>query len=356
MWCEVMQNPMSKRRVSSNISTFFFLAVKNRIQTLDFLRGFSIFAMTVFHQSLVFSGKGVSDNPVISSIVIYFGYIAAPFFIAVSGMSLHFFEKKYTYPVKIVVHGLVLFSFATMLDIIFHRSWSIDWDIFQVIGMSISIFGLLDLINGRIRTVVLAIVVAFMSLNPSLQPLATTGVFPVWPYAFYFIAGFFISYHGTSTHSRTWINILLSVMCVSYIGYYISLHTLPSRQLLEGIIFLLAQVFLLLMAGLFVEHRITLANPYWNFFTRYGKYSLSLYFFQQFFVRQGSALLPAENFLVRLIILLLIMFAVTFLFDRFPYLDASWWLRKVESTILRLRPISKLSTLKARLSGVKGEI
>ena len=100
-----------------------------RVSTLDMVRGIAILFMTVYHQGLIYPLK---DEAYASSFFV--GYLAAPFFLAVSGGSLFFHEKRHHWPFKMIIHGAVLYLFAWLLDIIVHRSFRIDWDIFQLIG------------------------------------------------------------------------------------------------------------------------------------------------------------------------------------------------------------------------------
>ena len=51
-------------------------------------------------------------------------YYTRPMFIAVSGMAIVLYERKYRCPFRMIVHGIVLFLMAWCADIITHQSFS----------------------------------------------------------------------------------------------------------------------------------------------------------------------------------------------------------------------------------------
>ena len=123
---------------------------------MDIIRGIAIILMTVYHQGLVYSLDGRANH------VSYFlGYLAAPFFLAVSGGGLWYHEHRYRWPIKMIVHGITLFLFAWMVDVIAHQRFNIDWDIFQLIGIGYAVFGAFNILGNNTRKyVALAVLIA----------------------------------------------------------------------------------------------------------------------------------------------------------------------------------------------------
>jgi len=133
--------PPFKKRL---LSTFSESLPKGRIKSLDILRGLAIIMMTIPHQTIVF---GLKHSLVGHQLYMIGYYYTRPMFIAVSGMAIVLYERKYRCPFRMIVHGVVLFLMAWCVDIITHQNYGIDWDIFQLIGGCYALAGLFNYIE-----------------------------------------------------------------------------------------------------------------------------------------------------------------------------------------------------------------
>ena len=98
--------------------------------------------MTIPHQTIVF---GLKHSLVGHQLYMIGYYYTRPMFIAVSGMAIVLYERKYRCPFRMIVHGVVLFLMAWCVDIITHQNYGIDWDIFQLIGGVLCPCGIIQL-------------------------------------------------------------------------------------------------------------------------------------------------------------------------------------------------------------------
>lgn len=314
---------------------------RGRIQSLDILRGLAIIAMTLPHQMYLFK---IHQTLFGHQWFIAGAYYTRPLFIAVSGMALVLSEKKIRWPFRIIVHGGVLFCMAWMIDVIGHGSLQIDWDIFQVIGACYCIAGLLDYLNyGPKKLIWLALLLSLWTFWPSMRP--DTGLFPIWPNGFYFLGGYFFAKWGLSHYNRAWSASLFLIAGIAYLIYFyvyceraIALSTNP-----HGIAASYALIFSVVTLSLFMENRHWFERFLPTLLMRFGQYPLSLYFSQQFVVvfgmKSGLRLVPSGiaylDWAIQTSLLLSVMCAATFFFDRYPFFSMEFWLRKTESIITK---------------------
>jgi hypothetical protein len=328
---------------------------KGRIKSLDILRGLAIFEMTIVHQTLPF---GLQSTIIGHQLFVIGAYYTRPLFIAVSGIALVLHEQKYRWPFRMVVHGSVLFAMAWSVDIVFHRSFAVDWDIFQVIGACYALAGLFSYLrNGTIKYFAILSLIGIWALAPVLRP--DQGLFPIWPNGIYFVGGYLIGKWGLSEYGRSSNAILLfllSIVCLA--SFYVFVE--PVIQLSTntvGISASFAAIFLLLCLSLYLEGKQLADRFPLSFMLRFGRYPLSLYFMQQFVVVFGLKMNfrlsptgdPPIDCILQTLILLLVMYGVTFIFDRFKFFSVEFWLRKAESFIMNVIPqIGIFNTLPAK--------
>lgn len=307
---------------------------------MDMIRGIAIILMTVYHQGLVYSLDGTANN-----VSYFFGYLAAPFFLAVSGGSLWYHERRHQWPLKMIVHGITLFLFAWIVDIMAHQSLQIDWDIFQLIGIGYAIFGAFNFLGNNTRKhVALAILICLWAVFPYLRP--DKGVFAIWPYGIFFLAGYFFTNYAKGRLNSVLVTVLLTLAMIVYISYWIYVGLLPYIIELEGIFFAICFCLLLWSLGFVLEYKKVLKRSFLSLLLRYGTYPLTLYYCQQITARFcikyqiyfSFFSLKMINWICQASLILLIMLIITYILDRYKFFSIEWWLRKIENIVLTFLP------------------
>ncbi|MDY6793336.1 MAG: hypothetical protein SWH54_18880 [Thermodesulfobacteriota bacterium] len=314
---------------------------------MDIIRGIAIIFMTVYHQGLVYSLDGRANH------VSYFlGYLAAPFFLAVSGGALWYHERHYRWPIKMIVHGITLFLFAWMVDVIAHQRFNIDWDIFQLIGIGYAIIGAFNILGNNTRKYfALAILIGLWAVFPNLRP--DKGVFAIWPYGMFFLAGYFFTIYAKSRLNSAYLTTLLVFCMILYVSYWIYVGLLPHIIALEGIFFAICLCLLLWSLGFVLEYKKALNRSFFSLLLRYGTYPLTLYYCQQtialFCIKYQIHLnlfpLKTINWICQASLLLIVMLFITYILDHYKFFSIEWWLRKMENTVLNRLPNREPSSI-----------
>lgn len=317
-------------------AAFFNQPLTSRVVSLDLVRGFAIFSMTVFHQSLVIQLDG--DWLLFAN---FLGFIAAPLFLIISGAAVAFHEHRYHWPFKMIVHGGLLFALAYCLDVFAHLSWQVDWDVFQVIGACYAGLGLFDYLGyGWCKFVALAVVLLGLAVFPAVRP--DQGVFPVWPFGLYFISGYLVALLGLNSGLRRRLIWGLAIVGFGCFLAFFSWDPTPGQTRPEGFVFLLALFYLMLLATLKIEKRGLLKTRGLAVLISWGQYSLTLYFMQQFVTVTRLCLpLPLSAtwaWIVQSAVLLALLYTATLLMKRYAFLDVGWWLRQAEQRVMKRTP------------------
>ena len=315
---------------------------KQRIITLDVIRGIAIIIMAVIHQTYFYR---IDPDTHATLLEVAGFFFVRPLFIAVSGMAFFFNEKRNPYPFKLVVHGLVLFCMAWGLDIVFHQSLKVDWDIFQLIGACYFIFGLSDYLGfGLLKYTGLLLLVSVWALVPAIRP--DTGIFPIWPLGIYFVGGYLIAHYALSRWNTVFLSATLLLLSALISFYWLIEMRMPDPEGLAGIILSMSIVFLLTSFLIYDEIKVGMKARPFRWMARFGTFPLTLYFSQQFitvmairFDIEWSILgWPIIDWLIHSSLLIILMYAATFIFNRLPYLSAEYWLRASEKKILHNVP------------------
>jgi hypothetical protein len=268
-------------------------------------------------------------------------------FIAVSGIAIVLYERKYRCPFRMIVHGVVLFLMAWCADIITHQNFGIDWDIFQLIGGCYAIAGLFNYVERNdLRMLGVFGLILFWLFIPDMRP--DQGHTPIWPFGIYFLGGYLIGKWGISRYNRMWFVLSLLVTSIAYLVFFYT-YCERSFQLSTnayGIAATFAVVFALLCLTLFLENRRLADKPPLSTILRFGIYPVTLYFIQQFFVVFGLAInlklaltgIASIDCILHTTVLLIGMYMATYVFDRFKFLSVEFWLRKAESIIMGVVP------------------
>jgi hypothetical protein len=317
---------------------------KGRIQSLDILRGLAIILMTIPHQTLLF---GLNTSVIGHHLFVIGAYYTRPIFIAVSGMALVMFEKKYRCPFQMIVHGTVLFIMAWCVDIVTHQNFGIDWDIFQLIGGCYAAAGLFHYIEKiQLRLLGIFVLVLIWSLFPVIRP--DHGIFPIWPNGIYFVSGYLIGKWGISQYARLWAALLILIGSGGYLLYFYQYceRTLQMSNSAIGLAASHAAVFILLCLTLLLENKDLSGKLPLSLLLRFGQYPVSLYFMQQFFVVFGLKInlklaltgISSLDCFLHTTALLIGMYLATFVFDRWKFFCVEFWLRKAESIVMDFVP------------------
>ena len=328
--------------------------------TLDVIRGVSIIIMAVFHQTHFYR---IDPDTHVTLLEVAGFVFVRPLFIAASGMAFFFNEKRNPYPFKLVVHGLLLFCMAWGLDIVFHQSLKIDWDIFQLIGACYFILGLSDYLGlGLLKYMVLLLLISVWGLVPAIRP--DTGIFPIWPLGIYFLGGYLMAHYALSRWNTVLLSATMLLLSALISFYWLIEMRMPDPEGLEGIILSMSIVFL--TAGLLIYTEIQVgmkARPFkWT--ARFGTLPLTLYFSQQFITVMAIRFdikwhilgWPIVDWLIHSSLLIILMYAATFIFIRLPYLSVEYWLRASEKKILHNVPNRGLFKKRIRHCFFEGKI
>lgn len=317
---------------------------KGRIKSLDILRGLAIIMMTIPHQTIIF---GLKHSLVGHQLYMVGYYYTRPMFVAVSGMAIVLYERKYNCPFRMIVHGIVLFLMAWCADIVTHQNFGIDWDIFQLIGGCYAIAGLFNYIRRNdVRLLAVFALIMFWFFLPEMRP--DHGHTPIWPFGIYFLGGYLIAKWGISQYDRMWIVLLTLIVSIPYLAYFYTFCE-RSEELSTnpyGIAATFGVVFILLCLTLLLENRQFADKRPLSMILRFGIYPVTLYFIQQFFVVFGLAINlklaltgnASIDCVLHTTVLLIGMYIATYVFDRFKFLSVEFWLRKAESIVMGFVP------------------
>ena len=317
---------------------------KGRINALDILRGLAIIMMTLPHQTLPFN---LQSTPIGHQLFIIGAYYTRPVFIAVSGMAIVLYEKKYQWPFRMIAHGCILFAMAWTVDVLTHQSLNVDWDIFQLIGACYAIAGALSYAgDNRKKFLGLFVLLLIWFFIPSIRP--DQGLFPIWPNGIYFIGGYLIAKWGLSRFNLVWIVALTLIFCVVYfsIFYIYAPRTIESSTAIFGIMASFSCIFILLCLTLLLENQQLSNKRPLSMILRFGLYPVSLYFMQQFFTVFGIRFnfklvltdIPSLNCILQTALLLIGMYFTTYVFNRCKFLSVEFWLRRTEYFIMDIVP------------------
>lgn len=319
---------------------------EGRVESLDILRGLAILLMTVTHQLLPF---GLQPDALGQHLLVIGSYYTRPLFIALSGIALVLYARKYRWPFRMMVHGSVLFLMAWTVDLGSHQSLAIDWDIFQLIGACYAIAALFSYLNNHIaRYAAVSILILVWYANPALRP--DHGLFPIWPHGVYFLGGYVIGAWVISRYNRVWLTLLLVSASFVYLScFYIYFErTIPLSTNVPGIVASQAAIIVLLFVTLLLEKNDFNRNALLSFLLRMGRYPLTLYFMQQLMVVLGVRLhfkltltgSPAFDCFAQTVLLVAAMYGMTFLFPHFRFLSMEFWLGKAEGLVMDCVPKS----------------
>ncbi len=193
--------------------------MSNRIETLDFAKGFALFFMVVQHLSIWLGGGVgaknmgfVADNPIYFT-AISFAALSAPIFVFSAGSGARYFMEKYGDRLKLVRRGIALILFGYILNFAVPSWFSpASWYVLHMIGFGLVVVSLISTLKQRgLICVFILIFIAAMTAQhilktpmhisnrwmanmnlpmPFLRFAFVEGHFPVLPWLAFFVFGY----------------------------------------------------------------------------------------------------------------------------------------------------------------------
>ena len=188
------------------------------------------------------------------------------------------------------------------------------------------------------------ILIGLWALFPIVRP--DKGIFPIWPYGVFLLAGYFYVLFGQSRYNTLYLTGVFFIISCIHIYFWAHVQALPCIVTINGILFVLSLLFISIITGLVLEHNKLINKMPFTLIIRFGRYPLTLYFFQQFVTRfciKFQLTLPISlsstiNWLTQASIIIMLMLAGTYLLDLFKFFRIEWLLRKIETAVLNLVP------------------
>ncbi|KKL77047.1 hypothetical protein LCGC14_2038810 [marine sediment metagenome] len=185
--------------------------MKGNVVSLDILRGLAVFLMILFHVFMEWMNWAPRDYGFFRDIMVFFGFLAPPFFLIISGMAYYFFIKrkinesvsKLNIFSKVIKRSLFIFVVPTVLQIGMEIIFNIEltnviyWSIFQVIAFSMILFFSFLFIKPNLKRIFcfsLIILIFFLDFiisyhNYNDLSILDEGVFAFIPWASFYILG-----------------------------------------------------------------------------------------------------------------------------------------------------------------------
>ena len=329
----------------------------SRIHSIDFLRGLTIVSMIIWHIYLFWVKIRYDD--IIHSILYFFGTIAGPIFLIISGISLHLLiehrllekieNKKIFF--EMCKRGLFIFIIATILSdslawIFTLEGRLLKWSLFQVIGASLLLGFFINKLKNWIIILIIIIVFSLTQFyDLGLLPifyLLFEGVFEFFPFINYFLIGIILgkSLFGFNLLKENRYKLILIIGVSLFIC---------------GIFFVLLINFkdistFLIIIGLFLI--IFIPAQYWldkrsktpfiiNSLEQWGRISFSIYYLQFGIIYSGLFLFsiflnefynigfPVYLYLIFLIIVLVIIEIFRLIWKKFKYIFGLEWFMNI---------------------------
>ncbi len=322
-----------------------------RVAGVDAARGLAIILMTVFHQHLLFSLK--KTDPFVFLGVSAVGGLAAPLFLAVAGISAFFFMRRHERPVEMILHGAVIFAVGWIMHFVVHKNFVVDFNAIEIIGGCYFLLGMAWALSRLLWWWLPVILTAGWTIWIFWQ--GAHLCFRRWPYPVFFVCGyclallFFQYWHKPVLRRTIFCLIVVGWTTLTVLGVVNGIF--PDRITSVGLLYHFTWIFLIMAGLLWFERTGLTDNIFWRFLIRYGQFSLTLYYVQQFFLRicqkfkwnlhifQGDGM----NWLIQSLVLLLTMYLLTKVFQRVCFFRLEWIVKQVELIILaRGRRLSTL--------------
>lgn len=163
-------------------------ASSGRLPALDVLRGLTIVAMIVFHFCLVYYP---APSNLLTATIHFIGSLVGRFFLFMAGAGTWFFLQRYP-PIKLLWRGVFLFVLTYLIGVFIKGRYYPDWSLIQDIGFCFIVIALIATVSSHRFWPALMIYLFFFWLFVQFN-FESGGIFPIFPLAIYFIAGYGIA-------------------------------------------------------------------------------------------------------------------------------------------------------------------
>jgi peptidoglycan/LPS O-acetylase OafA/YrhL len=320
--------------------------MEERINSIDILRGLAIIFMIPFH----FYAKWTKTNyNLLGDIIYFFGDIAAPFFLIVSGTSFFLYiNKKINREIPklnilydAVKRALFIFTISSLFQIIFsfifnfQIAFIIYWSIFQIIAFSMMIFFIIPFLKRFLRIslclslffliFMMNFIILFFNIE-FLYNLVYYGLFPIIPWLNFFILGLLIGdllkYSLNKREKR--IMLIFSIIGSILFGFWI-FWLKPITYLWISIFSISIAMFFILLAVVHYYSDLKKSeNILQRIIIRWSRLSLSIYYIHFGIIIVGLIIFPLiindiylKGFLIyQYLLIVLIFFLILELFIR----------------------------------------
>ncbi len=306
----------------------------------------------------------------------FFGYLAAPFFLIISGVSNHIFIKKRIDEdqlklkifFEVLKRAVFIFIVSTLFQFFFGFTLNMNiefilyWSVFQVISFCMILFFLIQFCKRALRIILLLILMIFLilfefiikSYNLTFLYFLVVGTFEFVPWASFFLFGLifgelYLSFSNRMLNKKLVALIIIGICSFIFIAiwmnffwyYYFVPYFFPHFILMTGIFCFLSSIFYYLLD-------LKKINFYFlESLIRWGKLAFSVYYIHLGVIATGVILFPiflnkiyTNGFLLYQFLLILLIFFVTLeiftkIWQRHSYfLGIEWIMNKlVKKTI-----------------------
>ena len=345
--------------------------MQKRIKSIDFLRGLTVFSMVLYHFFVYWVQMKQQNYGPFAEFFNFFGYLAAPFFLIVSGVSYHIFIKrkieeelsKLNIFFDVLKRAIFIFIVSTAFQIFFGFTLDMKinsilyWSVFQVISFSMVLFYLIQFCKQPLRILLHFILMIFLilfeftikSYNLTFLFILVEGTFEFVPWASFYLFGLLFGelYLGFSNKMlyKKLISLIIIGICsfifiviwVSYFKFYYYIpYFFPNFILMLGIFCFLSSIFYYILdvrkLNFYLQESLI----------RWGKIAFSIYYIHLGIIAAGIILFPlfineiyTNGFLLYHFILILIIFFValiifTKIWQKYNYiLGIEWIMNKI---------------------------
>ena len=292
---------------------------RNRIKSIDWLRGFAIIAMIQSHIWNSYISQQNLNYEFYKLPVTALGGYAAPLFTMISGASSYLASRKTSQLQNYTIskwnlfykRGAAIFFLSTIINIISGQIYKevnisiLNWSIFQVIGVCLFLVPIYFHLNwiGKIIWISLPLILSeWIYPNYQMLDFLFNGFAPIFPWSSLFFSGmlicellFFVNELILQRLLRfTFFGALLMIFGISlsiiyqpYIKHHVTRFNFTSYIIYLGVFILLLVLTYYIFDYRF--HRSTISG----FFIGFGQYSLTIYYLQLFGIVLSPILIKA---------------------------------------------------------------
>ena len=349
--------------------------MKERIISIDILRGLTIIFMIPFHFFIKWMDWTPRDYGIFKEITVFLSILTAPFFLIISGMGYHYFiNKKINENIsksnifsEVLKRSLFIFGVSTLLQILFGFIFNTEstniiyWSVFQVIGFSMILFFSFPFLKQNLRIVLyISVIILLFFLDNIISvfklnylSILNEGVFEFIPWVNFFIFGLFFgstisNWPGEQFSIKLIICIIIGIM--SYLTFFMRI-LLPFHYYSTYFF-----AFFMLMVGIFI---ILFCLCYYFFdrkgkdiyiqksIIRWGKLAFSIYYIHFGVIGIGIIVFPliineiyTSGFLIYQFIIFLVIFFISLemfirIWQRYNFfLGIEWFMNKISKKSL----------------------